>query len=287
LSGTSIIPLEEIAAANPDMWFAAYQSPNRNAIAGMTDRLRNVGVDIIVVTADVPVGSNRENDARRGFSLPIRPGLGLSFDVALHPRWMIGVLARTLLKRGIPHIVNLEPDGGPSLFDREVQGIGSHASLSWDHIALMRDLWHGRLVVKGVLSVEDVTKARSLGLDGVILSNHGGRQLDAAVAPIEILSELKGEAGDMAVMVDSGFRRGTDILKAYALGADFVFVGRPFLFAAVVAGEVGVRHAIALLAKEIDIDLALLGLREVGEIDPTRLRSDPPPSKPSSRGSVN
>jgi L-lactate dehydrogenase (cytochrome) len=195
-------------------------------------------------------------------------------------------LARTLLKRGIPHIVNLEPDGGPSLFDRAVQGIGSHASLSWDHIALMRSLWQGRLVVKGVLSAEDVAKAHSLGLDGVILSNHGGRQLDHAVAPIEILSELKGEAGDMAVMVDSGFRRGTDILKAYALGADFVFLGRPFLFAAVVVGEVGVRHAIALLAKEIDIDLALLGLREVGEIDATRLRGIPPPSEPGGRGPV-
>lgn len=104
--------------------------------------------------------------------------------------------------------------------------------------------------------------------------------------PIEILSELKGGAGDMAVMVDSGFRRGTDILKAYALGADFVFVGRPFLYAAVVAGELGVRHAIALLAKEIDIDLALLGLREVGEIDVTRLRGIPPPSEPDGRGPV-
>jgi L-lactate dehydrogenase (cytochrome) len=271
LSGTSIIPLEEIAAANPNIWFAAYQSPGRDAITGMLRRLGNAGIGVVVVTADVPVGSNRENDARRGFSLPIRPGLGISVDVALHPRWMLGVLARTLVRRGIPHIVNLEPDGGPSLFDREVRGVGSHPSLSWNHIALMRDLWHGRLVVKGVLSAEDVARARSLGLDGVILSNHGGRQLDCAVAPIEILSELKDEAGDMVVMVDSGFRRGTDILKAYALGADFVFLGRPFLFAAVVAGESGVRHAIALLAKEIDIDMALMGFRDIGDIDETAL----------------
>jgi L-lactate dehydrogenase (cytochrome) len=267
LSATSIIPLEEVAAANRDIWFAAYQSPNREAIEGMVQRVRRAGIEVLVVTADVPVGSNRENDARLGFSFPIRPTLRLSLDVALHPRWMVGVLARTLLKRGIPHIVNLEPDGGPSLFSRAVEGIGVHDSLSWDHVALMRDLWKGRLVVKGVLSAADVAKAHQLGLDGVILSNHGGRQLDCAKAPIELLPELRQEAGDMKVMLDSGFRRGTDILKAYALGADFVFAGRPFLFAAVLGGEAGVGHAIRLLAKEIDTDLALTGMRRIDCVD--------------------
>jgi L-lactate dehydrogenase (cytochrome) len=266
LSATSIIPLEEVAAAYPQMWFAAYQSPNRRAIEGMVERVRKAGIPVLVLTADVPTGSNRENDARAGFSLPIRPSLRLSVDVALHPRWMFGVLARTLLKRGIPHVVNLEADGGPSLFSSEVKGIGAHAGLSWDHLALMRKLWDGRLVVKGVLSPGDVAKARDLGLDGVIVSNHGGRQLDYAVSPLQVLPDLVREArGEIKVMVDSGFRRGTDILKAYALGADFVFVGRPFLFAATVAGETGVVHAIELLGKEVSVDMALLGLRRMDE----------------------
>jgi L-lactate dehydrogenase (cytochrome) len=272
LSATSIIPLEDVAAANPDMWFAAYQSPNREAIEGMVERVRKARVPVLVLSADVPVGSNRENDARQGFSLPIRPSLGLSLDVGLHPRWMFGVLARTLLKRGIPHVVNLEPSGGPSLFSHEVEGIGAHERLSWDHLALMRKLWDGPLVVKGVLSPADVAKARDLGLDGVIASNHGGRQLDYAVSPLQVLPDLVKEAhGDIKVMVDSGFRRGTDILKAYAMGADFVFVGRPFLFAAAVAGEAGVAHAIDLLSKEVSIDMALLGLRSLAELEPGML----------------
>ena len=269
LSATSIIPLEEVAAANPDMWFAAYQSPNRQAIEGMVARVRRAGISVLVLSADVPIGSNRENDARLGFSLPIRPSFRLSLDVGLHPRWMFGVLARTFLKRGIPHIVNLEPDGGPSLLSREVKGIGAHEHLCWDHLALMRELWDGPLVVKGVLSPADVAKARELGLDGVIVSNHGGRQLDYAVSPLQVLPDLvKAADGHIKVMVDSGFRRGTDILKAYALGADFVFVGRPFLFAAVVAGEAGVAHAIDLLSKEVSVDMALLGVHSLDEVEP-------------------
>jgi isopentenyl diphosphate isomerase/L-lactate dehydrogenase-like FMN-dependent dehydrogenase len=152
LSANSIIPMEEVAAANPNAWFAAYQSPTPKAVEGMVDRVARAGISTLVLTADVPVGSNRENDARSGFSFPIRPSLRLSWDVLTHPRWMFGVLARTLLKRGIPHIVNLEPDGGPGLFSQEVKGIAAHESLSWDHFKLMRKLWKGPLIVKGILS---------------------------------------------------------------------------------------------------------------------------------------
>jgi L-lactate dehydrogenase (cytochrome) len=272
LSATSIIPLEEIAAANPDMWFAAYQSPDRKAIEGMVERVRRAGIPVLVLSGDVPTGSNRENDARAGFSLPIRPSFRLGLDVGLHPRWMFGVLARTLLRRGVPHVVNLEPDGGPSLFSGKVEGIGAHERLCWDHLALMRELWDGPLVVKGVLSPGDVARARELGLDGVIVSNHGGRQLDHAVSPLQVLPALvRAAGGGIKVMVDSGFRRGTDVIKAYALGADFVFVGRPFLFAAVVAGQAGVAHAIDLLSREISIDMALLGLRDLAEANPGML----------------
>jgi L-lactate dehydrogenase (cytochrome) len=266
LSANSIIPLEDVLACNPNAWFAAYQSPNANAIRGMAMRLAQAGGKTMVITADVPIGSNREGDARAGFGFPIRPNARLSFDVATHPRWASRVLLRTFLKRGIPDIVDLEPWGCPGLFSRKMQGIAAHEGLRWEHVRLMRELWQGKLVVKGILSATDASIAREIGVDGIILSNHGGRQLDCAVAPIRVLPDVLKEAGGMTVMADSGFRRGTDVVKALARGAQAVFVGRPFLYAAVCAGTDGVSHAIALLAKELDRDMAMLGVRHLGEI---------------------
>jgi L-lactate dehydrogenase (cytochrome) len=130
----------------------------------------------------------------------------------------------------------------------------------------MRELWKGPLIIKGILSPQDAVIARDCGVDGIILSNHGGRQLDQAVSPLQALPRVLENAGDMTVMIDSGVRRGTDVIKALALGAHAVFIGRPFLFAAVYAGQRGVAHAIALLAKEIDRDMAMLGVRQIGEI---------------------
>ena len=276
LSANSIIPMEEIARANPAAWFAAYQSPNREAIEGMVARVERAGIAVLVLTTDVPVGSNREADARAGFGFPIRPNLRLTTDVATHPRWAAGVLARTFLRRGVPHIVNLEADGGPNLFSRQVKQIAAHEALSWDHVQLMRKLWRGPFVLKGLLSPADVAQARKYGVDGVILSNHGGRQLDHAVTPLHVLRDAIAAARGMTVMIDSGFRRGTDILKALAMGASFVFVGRPFLFAAAYASEVGVRHAIGLLTKELDKDMALMGMRRIDDITMENLAQVPP-----------
>lgn len=266
LSANSVIPLEEVAKANPRMWFAAYQTPDEMAIHGMIDRLKSARVGVLVITADVPVGSNREADARNGFSFPIRPGFKLGTDVAMHPRWAASVLVRTFIKRKYPHIDNLEYWGGPGLFSRKVAGIAGHPGLSWDHISLIRKNWPGKLVIKGILSDADVRIARERGADGVILSNHGGRQLDYAVAPVEMLSKAVEKAAGMTVMVDSGFRRGTDIVKALALGANAVFIGRPFVFAASYAGKQGVAHAIALLKKELDKDMGMLGIRQIPDI---------------------
>jgi L-lactate dehydrogenase (cytochrome) len=273
LSANSIIPLEEVARANPNMWFAAYQSPDRGAIEGMVERLARAGVAVLVVTADVPIGSNREADARAGFGFPIRPGVKLGWDVATHPRWLVSVLARTLVKRKNPHIDNLEPWGGPGLFSRKVAGIAAHEALCWRHIRLLRDLWKGKLVIKGVLSPADAALARDCGADGIILSNHGGRQLDQAVSPLQVLTSVQEHANGLTVMIDSGFRRGTDVIKALALGANAVFIGRPFLFAAAFAGQSGVAHAIELLTREINRDMAMLGVRDIDDIGREMLRS--------------
>jgi L-lactate dehydrogenase (cytochrome) len=265
LSANSIIPMEEVARNHSDAWFAAYQSPTREAIKGMVDRVARAGFSTFVLTADVPVGSNRESDQRAGYSMPLWPTPRLSWDGLTHPRWLIGTAARTLLRRGLPRIENLEPAGGPNLVSRTVTSVASHPSLSWDHVRLLRRLWKGPLVVKGILSPEDARIARLCGVDGIIVSNHGGRQLDEAASPLHVLPRIVEEKGGMAVMIDSGFRRGTDVMKALALGADFVFIGRPLLFAAALAGEAGVSHAIELLKKEIDTDIALLGLHDVND----------------------
>jgi L-lactate dehydrogenase (cytochrome) len=239
------------------------------------ERVARAGLPVLALTTDVPIGSNREADARAGFGFPIRPNPRLTWDVATHPRWMVGVLGRTLLRRGYPHIVNLEPDGGPGLFSTKVKGIAAHEGLSWEHVRLMRERWKGTFVLKGLLSPADVALAREHGVDGVILSNHGGRQLDYAASPMQVLPAALAEARGMTVMIDSGFRRGTDILKALALGAQSVFIGRPFLFAAVYAACPGVRHGISLLSKEIDRDMAMLGLRRISEMRPDLLIEAP------------
>ena len=266
LSANSITPMEELARNNPHAWFAGYQSPDPSSIERMLARVERAGIEAYVLTVDVPVGSNRVNDKRAGYSMPLRFTPRLVADGITHPEWLVGTAARTLLARGVPVIADIEPEGGPSVLSRDISWIGGHASFSWREVELIRSLWTKPFVLKGILSAEDARIARESGVDGVVVSNHGGRQLDGAVAPLDVLADVKRESGDMVVMADSGFRRGTDVIKALALGADLVLLGRPFLWAAVHAGEPGVRHAIDILAREIDIDLALLGLDAVDEL---------------------
>ncbi len=272
LSANSITPLEELSQSNPDTWFAAYQSPEPHRIEQMVERVARAGIRVFVLTVDVPVIANREDDRRSGYSMPLRPTPRLGWDGLTHPRWLVGTAARTLLRRGIPAISNVEARDPIGLFSRKVGAVGGHSAFAWEQAGLIRRLWQGPFVIKGVLSAEDARLARELGADGIVVSNHGGRQLDAAVSPMQVLAEIKAASGTMTVIADSGFRRGTDLLKALALGADFVLIGRPFLFAAALAGEAGVRHAIALLSREIDIDLALLGLGSVAQAGAEMLR---------------
>nr|WP_279379534.1 alpha-hydroxy acid oxidase [Asaia prunellae] len=138
--------------------------------------------------------------------------------------------------------------------------VTGYASFSWKHAEMIRRLWKGAFIIKGILSPEDARLAREIGAEGVVVSNHGGRQLDCAVSPVEVLEAVKAQSNDMTVLVDSGFRRGTDIVKGLALGADAVIIGRPFLYAAAVGGQAGIKHAIRVLQRELHIDMSLLGV---------------------------
>jgi L-lactate dehydrogenase (cytochrome) len=265
LSGASLTPLERVREAGPTAWFQAYLPGEAGPITELVERVARARYDTLVLTVDVQVAANRENNVRSGFDTPLRPTLRLAWDGIIRPRWLFGMFLRTLLLHGMPHFENMGPRV-PLVTRTGERARGRRDKLSWKHLELMRRLWKGRLVVKGILDKDDARIARESGVDGIIVSNHGGRQLDGAVAPLRVLPGIAAQAGGMTVMMDSGVRRGTDVLKALALGAHFVFVGRPFLYAAAIAGEPGVLHAIKLLREEIDRDMALAGIATLAEM---------------------
>jgi len=270
VSGASLTPLERVREAGPTTWFQAYLPGEEGPITQLVERVARAGYDTLVLTVDVQVTANRENNVRSGFHTPLRPSLRLAWDGIIRPRWLFGMFLRTLWVHGMPHFENMGRRVPLISSTAEREG-GRRDKLTWQHLELMRRLWKGRLVVKGILDSDDARIARESGVDGIIVSNHGGRQLDGAVAPLRVLPGIAAQAGGMTVMMDSGVRRGTDVLKALALGAQFVFVGRPFLYAAAIAGEAGVLHAIKLLRDEIDRDIALLGITTLAEMRRERL----------------
>lgn len=268
MSGTSLIPMETVHAAAPGTWFQAYLPGDPARVDTLIDRVGSAGFSTLVVTVDIPVWANRENNVRTGFSLPLRPSLRLALDGLSRPRWLCGTFLRTLVRHGMPHFENsFATRGAPMLSATAIRDTTGRDHLTWTDIARIRARWSGNLVIKGILHVDDARRAVSVGADGVIVSNHGGRQLDGAVEPLHVLAEIcDGVGNDLVVMMDSGIRRGGDVLKALALGARFVFLGRPFMYAAAVGGAPGVRHAIGLLRDEIDRNMAMLGTRAVDEI---------------------
>ena len=272
LSGSSLMPLETILRANPAAWFQAYIPGDRQRIGPLVDRVARAGYRTLVITVDVSVAGNRENNARNGFMLPLRPSLGLAWDGITHPRWLTGNLCRTLLTRGMPHFENVDAVRGAPLISAQAErSFGRRDALCWDDIAWIRDRWPGTLLLKGILAPEDAHQAEAIGADGIIVSNHGGRQLDGAMPSLLALPEVRAASFGLTVTMDSGIRRGTDVLKALALGAQFVFVGRPFLYAAAIGGKAGVRHAISLLSLEVDRDMALLGCTGLDDVGPSLL----------------
>ena len=266
LSASSLITLEDVQRENPSAWYQAYLAGDAARIEPLVDRVAAAGYDTFVVTADVPVAPNRENNIRNGFQVPLAITPRVAWDTLTHPDWLLGTWARTVVNHGMPHFENMDAVRGPPALSKNLmRNIGKRDQLAWKHVELIRRRWKGKLVVKGLISPADARIARESGVDGVIVSNHGGRQLDCTVSS-------SGQANGMTVMLDGGIRRGTDVLKALALGAHFVFIGRPLLFAAVAAGEAGVRRALTLLRDEIDRDMALLGIRSIGEVSSDLVR---------------
>lgn len=272
LSGTSLIPLEDVIQEAPGTWFQAYLPGDPQRIDALVERARRAGYETLVLTVDIPVSANRENNVRTGFSTPLKPGLRLAWDGLTRPRWLAGTFLRTLLAHGMPHFENsFATRGAPIVSASVLRDFSARDHLNWAHVARIRRQWPGTLIIKGILHPQDAALARRHGADGVIVSNHGGRQLDGAISPLRALPGVVDAAGGMTVMMDSGVRRGGDVLKALALGARCVFVGRPFNYAAAVGGEAGVSHAIGLLRAEVDRNMAMLGINGLGEMDASLL----------------
>lgn len=268
MSGTSLIRMEEVAAQSPQTWFQAYLPGDTARINPLIDRIAGAGFETLVITVDIPVWANRENNIRAGFSTPLRPSFRLAWDGITHPRWTIGTLARTLITRGMPHFENsFATRGAPMLSANAVRDTTGRDHLNWEDIAQIRRKWKGPMVIKGILNAGDAWQARNVGADGIIVSNHGGRQLDGAVPALRVLPGILDAVPALPVMIDGGFRRGSDVLKALSLGATCAFAGRPFIYSAVVGGCDGVSLAIQLLHDEVDRNMAMLGVKTPGELD--------------------
>jgi L-lactate dehydrogenase (cytochrome) len=268
ISGSSSVPLERLQQENPDNWYQAYFPGDRARMARILERLSAADIGVLVVTIDTCVAANRENNARLDFTIPFRMTPRLLLDGMLHPRWSTGVFLKTLRANGVPRFANLYEEIGPPITQEPAHGFRTGRDrLCWDDIAWLREQWKGRLVLKGVMHPADAIKAEQVGADGIIVSNHGGRQLDGTLAPLTVLPEIVDAVPPaFPVMIDGGFRRGTDVLKAIALGASLVFTGRATLYGAAVAGEAGVERVLSILAAELDRDMALLGCARLSEV---------------------
>ena len=264
-SGASLTPMERLKEVGPTAWFQAYLPGDPGIITPLVERAQRSGFEVLVLTVDVQVAANRENNVRTGYSSPLKPSLRLAWDGLLRPRWLCGTFGRSIMNHGMPHLENMGFPRIPILGHTE-RPRWARDGLSWEHVELMRRLWKGKLVLKGVMSRQDGRSARESGVDGIMISTPGGRQLDYTAAPLRMLPGAVAEAGKMAIMMDSGIRRGTDLLKAFALGAQFVFIGRPFLYAASIGGEAAVHHGASLMREEISRNMAMMGINTMAEM---------------------
>jgi (S)-mandelate dehydrogenase len=261
LSTASTTTIEDVArASDGELWFQLYVV-HRKLAELLVKRALQAGYTTLVLTTDVGVNGKRERDMRNGFGMPMKYTMKTAIDGILHPRW-----TWDLLTNGMPQLANFASE---QVQDTELQAAlmsrQMDASFSWSDLKWLRDMWPHKLLVKGLSREDDVARCASLGIDGVILSNHGGRQLDSAIAPIQALPQSSA-ATQLPVLLDSGVRRGSDIVKAVALGADAVLLGRATLYGLAARGQTGVTEVLNLLKSEIDTTLAQIGCADINEL---------------------
>jgi L-lactate dehydrogenase (cytochrome) len=263
-SALATTSLEDIAAVNPGpKWFQLYAWKDRGILREMLARAKAAGFTAAILTVDVPVAGNRERDLRNGFTIPPRASARSALQALARPAYLYKLCTTGALRPEI--VAGAMPAIDGSIVDFLNRQIDH--SLSWRDIVWMIDAWAGQFAIKGIATAADARRCVDIGATGVWVSNHGGRQLDTAVATIDLLEPIVQAVGARAeVILDGGIRRGTDIVKALALGAQAAGIGRAYLYGLAAAGEAGVAHAIALLGEELRRDLALMGYSDIKSI---------------------
>lgn len=273
MSSAACITVEEAARIGPETsWFQVYGTRDRKILDHQIGRARDAGIANLVLTIDVPVVPRRERNIRNGFSRPLKLTPSRILEGLAHPAWLIGYLR----SGGVPLLANWVPyakEGATKDEVADVFGANTPASgQTWETLEHIRGIWPGNLVVKGILDPRDARRISEIGANGVIVSNHGGRQIDACPSPVDMLVAVREAAGEnMTIMLDSGVRRGTDILVSLCLGAKFVFFARPTLYGAAAAGSAGIRKVIDILRTEVDLALGQLGCADVKALDTSYL----------------
>lgn len=272
------VPFAQSTMSNDDMrrvarvqglrhWWQLYVFGDENVRNTLIDRARDIGCEALIVTTDAQLYGNREWEKRNQGSVG-GLSLGAAVDSVLHSRWFLSRMVRHGMPR-FSNVVEFMPRSQRGFF-ASADWIRSQmdVAMTWDTVARIRDRWPRKLIVKGLLSVEDVVRAAAIGADAAAISNHGGRQLDWAAAPLDLLPAARRAIGDkLALIVDGGIRRGSDVIKAVALGADAVFAGRAVLYGVAAAGRAGAKRALDIIHEELDRDLGLLGVRSIAELD--------------------
>jgi isopentenyl diphosphate isomerase/L-lactate dehydrogenase-like FMN-dependent dehydrogenase len=268
ISTASSIDVEDLARAGGRLWFQLYLWEDRSLSHAAMDRAWAAGCDTLFLTADMAVPPNREFMRRMGFGLPFKVGRRSFLDVALHPQWSLGVMGRYMLNGGLPRQANLPPElKGTLTRNPKRRASFVNDTLDWEEVKGLRDRWKGKFIVKGVMRGEDAEQALAIGADGVVVSNHGGRSMDSAAPTIKVLPEIASAIGGRGtIFFDSGIRRGTDIAKALALGANAVLLGRAPLYGLAAAGQAGVELALDILKTEIGRTMGLTGSRTIAEL---------------------
>ena len=275
MSGAATASMEDMAREAPEHgWFQMYTAKDRSISEDMIRRAADLGIPALVVTVDVPVGANRERNRRNGFSRPLKLTLGTKLDALRRPLWL-----KDYMRHGFAMLENWRPYAPPGSSAREVGEFMAEqvpTSLTWADIERFRALWPRTLILKGIMRTDDAIRSADIGVDGLMVSNHGARQLDRAPAPLDVLPALDAAVGDrMVLMLDGGVRRGADILIALASGSKFVFLGRPTLYGAVAGGGAGAVKAVDILRDEIAKVMAQIGCPSLDGLGPEFLHWDP------------
>ena len=272
VSSLGTVSLEELRKKYPTpQVYQFYFHKDRSLNRAMLQRAKDAGVDIMMLTVDSITGGNRERDLRTGFSIPFRLTLGGMLQFAIKPAWALNYLTHEKFK--LPQLdQHVDMSGGAISIGRYFTEM-LDPSMTWNDVAEMVRHWNGQFCLKGVMSVEDAKRAAEIGCTGIVLSNHGGRQLDGSRAPFDQLAEVVDAVGDrLDVMMDGGVQRGTHVLKALALGAKAVGLGRFYLFPLAAAGRAGVERALALLRTEVERGMKLMGCKSISELSRNQLR---------------